>query len=203
MPAWSRPGPPSPAAPVFSPTPWTKRCTAEAECRRTCSRLPGAPFIEGIATSIVEKTHLYFIGPRLPFGRGWTGPSVGRPTPVSAMKRGRFRNKGGLRGMEPAARKIRLLAVALCFVFILSLPAFAERQLGERILSAGSWGADVFELQRELIRAGYEVQATGLFGTQTEAAVIALQLAHGLEPDGRVGPATLAALRSRRRTMEY
>lgn len=105
--------------------------------------------------------------------------------------------------MEPAARKIRLLAVALCFVFILSLPALAERQLGERILSAGSWGADVFELQRELIRAGYEVQATGLFGTQTEAAVIALQLAHGLEPDGRVGPATLAALRSRRRTMEY
>lgn len=88
--------------------------------------------------------------------------------------------------------------------------AFAETEqegrvyrLGDRILTLGSWGADVFELQLELNRAGYDVVADGLFGRQTQLAVLSLQVASGLEPDGIVGPATLAALRSQFGTMEY
>ena len=88
--------------------------------------------------------------------------------------------------------------------------AFAETEqegrvyrLGDRILTLGSWGADVFELQLELNRAGYDVVADGRFGRQTQLAVLSLLAACGLEPDGIVGPATLAELRSQCGTMEY
>lgn len=75
--------------------------------------------------------------------------------------------------------------------------------LGDRILTLGSWGADVFELQLLLRKAGYNIQADGLFGRETQRAVQALQVAYGLEPDGIVGPATLAALRAQHGTIEY
>ena len=85
-----------------------------------------------------------------------------------------------------------LLAVALaCTV---SASGHAQFQLGERILSYGSWGADVFELQRALARIGYVLRSDGHFGKETERAVIAFQIANGLEPDGIVGDKTLAAL---------
>lgn len=75
--------------------------------------------------------------------------------------------------------------------------------LGDRILTLGSWGADVFELQQQLKKAGYNVTADGLYGRETQNAVLSLQVASGLEPDGVVGPATLAALRSKYGTLDY
>ena len=78
-----------------------------------------------------------------------------------------------------------------------------EPQLGERVLSYGSWGADVFHLQLALIEAGYSLAADGHFGSTTRRVVTAFQLAYGLEPDGIVGPETLRALRSSRRTVRY
>lgn len=102
------------------------------------------------------------------------------------------------------------LVVGLLFCLLATHVALAESQdevrvytLGERILTLGSWGADVFELQLELQRAGYDVTADGLYGRQTQAAILSLQVASGLEPDGIVGPATLAALRAKFGTMEY
>lgn len=71
-----------------------------------------------------------------------------------------------------------------------------ERVLGERLLTLGSWGADVFELQRQLIRLGFDIKADGLFGPQTRQAVIQFQTEQGLKPDGIVGPLTLQALKS-------
>ncbi|HEX6972174.1 MAG TPA: peptidoglycan-binding protein [Limnochordia bacterium] len=69
-----------------------------------------------------------------------------------------------------------------------------EWRLGERVLRRGQWGGDVFHLQRLLRAAGYEVEATGTFGPQTEQAVKAFQAAQGLTVDGLAGPATIAAL---------
>lgn len=78
-----------------------------------------------------------------------------------------------------------------------------EYQLGDRVLSYGSWGADVFQLQLELIAAGYKLEADGHFGSNTRRVVTAFQLASGLTPDGVVGPKTLQALRAFRQTHVY
>lgn len=64
-------------------------------------------------------------------------------------------------------------------------------------LRRGEEGDSVVAVQEALLRLGYEPgSADGKFGASTEAAVIAFQQAAGLEADGVVGPATLAALRS-------
>jgi len=46
------------------------------------------------------------------------------------------------------------------------------------------------------VQAKVGVVADGIFGTKTEAAVRAFQSAHGLDPDGIVGPKTWRALDS-------
>lgn len=69
-----------------------------------------------------------------------------------------------------------------------------ERQLGERVLSMGAWGADVFALQMHLRDLGYELQADGLFGPKTRDAVRAFQEQSGIRVTGSVGPETLQAL---------
>lgn len=60
---------------------------------------------------------------------------------------------------------------------------------GPRTLRRGMTGADVKALQTKL-----GVTADGAFGPKTEAAVIAYQKLHHLDPDGAVGPMTRAAL---------
>lgn len=75
--------------------------------------------------------------------------------------------------------------------------------LGARLLKRGCTGEDVRELQKALIRLGFScgsAGADGEFGKQTDAAVTAFQVAAGLEPDGKFGPATLAALNA---ALEY
>ena len=53
----------------------------------------------------------------------------------------------------------------------------------------------VKRIQAALSAAGFDPgKADGLFGSHTEAAVIAFQNADGLTPDGEVGPKTAAAL---------
>jgi murein DD-endopeptidase MepM/ murein hydrolase activator NlpD len=53
----------------------------------------------------------------------------------------------------------------------------------------------VRQLQRGLTRAGYPVTVTGRFNKRTRSAVIRLQRARGLAPDGVVGPRTVAELK--------
>ncbi len=62
------------------------------------------------------------------------------------------------------------------------------------ILREGSEGAQVEYLQLALTRLGYNTKIDGIFGADTRRAVIALQTAYGLTPDGIVGPRTWAIL---------
>jgi len=82
-----------------------------------------------------------------------------------------------------------------------------ERQLGERVLSMGSWGADVFALQMHLRDLGFELQADGLFGPKARDAVGVFQERNGIRVTGSVGPETLEALNDallrRMATMTY
>ncbi len=96
-----------------------------------------------------------------------------------------------LRALKPLAVLSILLAAA-------AVPAHAEPYepvLGERILKLGSWGADVFQLQQDLIRLGHDIVADGLYGSETRRAILSFQLTHNLKADGIVGPETLAMIR--------
>jgi len=106
-----------------------------------------------------------------------------------------------------------LIAALLVCAGLLSAVAAAqtydvqERKLGERVLTLGAWGADVFALQMHLRDLGYELQADGLYGPKTQAAVRDFQERSGIRVTGNVGPETLAALNDallrRMATMTY
>ena len=58
----------------------------------------------------------------------------------------------------------------------------------------GSSGAQVKQLQQELKAAGFKIEADGIFGKKTLAAVKKYQANHKLDVDGIVGPKTMKAL---------
>ena len=62
-----------------------------------------------------------------------------------------------------------------------------DPKLGDRTLRKGNTGSDVTELQKDLMQLGYSLPkygADGDFGSETEKAVKAFQLAYGLTDDG-------------------
>jgi peptidoglycan hydrolase-like protein with peptidoglycan-binding domain len=64
-----------------------------------------------------------------------------------------------------------------------------------RTLRKGQSGADVKTLQTWLTDVGYQVPATGYFGSMTKSAVVQFQTAHGLTPvTGVVGRLTASTL---------
>jgi peptidoglycan hydrolase-like protein with peptidoglycan-binding domain len=69
-------------------------------------------------------------------------------------------------------------------------------RLGDRTLRAGAKGADVKSLQKALIRAGFDVNVDGQYGTATVRAVKRFQRSARLAPSGTAGTKTIAALRS-------
>ena len=75
-----------------------------------------------------------------------------------------------------------------------SHPVYGET--ARKTLRKGSKGADVVYLQQLLNAAGCtpQIEADGIFGSATQAAVMAYQVGHGLSVDGVVGPMTWAAL---------
>ncbi|HHY83687.1 MAG TPA: cell wall hydrolase [Clostridiales bacterium] len=77
---------------------------------------------------------------------------------------------------------------------MLVLPASEAFAAG--VLKLGSRGAEVTQLQQELMNRGYFThwRTTGYFGTITRSAVIRFQRDNGLLVDGIVGPQTRAAL---------
>lgn len=69
-------------------------------------------------------------------------------------------------------------------------------KLGDPTVQTGTISADVKTVQQILAGAGYNVgPIDGIFGPQTQAAVLSFQKSKGLLPDGIVGPQTWAALK--------
>ena len=78
-----------------------------------------------------------------------------------------------------------------------ALGAYAQTQLGSRVISEGMGGWDVAALQFQLAWHGFPSGTiNGSFGSRTEAALLRFQRWAGLPPVGTAGPRTLAALRS-------
>lgn len=76
-------------------------------------------------------------------------------------------------------------------------PPQTEYALGSRLLTKGTEGNDVKQLQEHLLKLGYSLPkygADGDFGLETEAAVRAFQKAEGLEVDGKYGEKSHATL---------
>ena len=84
------------------------------------------------------------------------------------------------------------LALALCLFVLCLAPFLAKAAI---VLEVGSSGANVTKVQNRLIQFGYlSGSADGKYGEKTRDAVILFQKRNGLTADGRVGPATAAAL---------
>ena len=65
------------------------------------------------------------------------------------------------------------------------------------VLKQGASGPEVTALQTALKQLGFDPNGTdGNFGPGTAAALIAFQKSKGLTPDGKAGPATMAALQA-------
>ena len=85
-------------------------------------------------------------------------------------------------------KTLALFLAALCVL----LPWQA---LAATVLEVGSSGSNVTKVQQRLIQYGYlSGTADGKYGADTQAAVRWFQKNNGLTVDGRVGPATAAAL---------
>jgi peptidoglycan hydrolase-like protein with peptidoglycan-binding domain len=83
----------------------------------------------------------------------------------------------------------------LSLVVILSVLGMAGEALAQRVLRQGSRGSDVELVQERLQELEYLYQqADGFFGSATRNAVIQFQQDYRLNPDGVVGPDTVAAL---------
>lgn len=67
--------------------------------------------------------------------------------------------------------------------------------LGQRVLALGAQGKDVWQLQRLLVSLGFDLSLDGRFGGETRDAIRQFQKSHGLQVDGKAGPATVAQLR--------
>ena len=89
-------------------------------------------------------------------------------------------------------RKTRRAALALAALAILAILMPAALAA---VLEVGSSGSDVTAVQKKLIQWGYlSGAADGRYGEKTRNAVTAFQRKNGLTADGRVGPATAAAM---------
>lgn len=75
----------------------------------------------------------------------------------------------------------------------MELPANLPK-VSHMTLRKGDSGGEVQELQELLIRHGHTLEADGVYGTKTRAAVKAFQQKNGLTADGICGPMTWAAL---------
>lgn len=86
--------------------------------------------------------------------------------------------------------------VILGVIFFLVFSSLAYAALGDRLLTKGSRGPEVVELQERLSMLGYQVgPADGIFGPKTQAGVRLFQKEHGLTVDGIAGPNTIRELK--------
>ena len=80
----------------------------------------------------------------------------------------------------------------ILMTILVLIPAIA---FAATVLEVGSRGDDVTKVQKRLIQYGYmDGTADGRYGEKTRDAVMYFQRKNGLTVDGKVGPATAAAL---------
>lgn len=95
-------------------------------------------------------------------------------------------------------RKTRFIIVALLFVFmaVSILPSQAlAGDYGTTLLKSGSKGQTVSSLQQDLTALGYNTYGIdGIFGANTQKAVVAFQQSKGITADGLVGTQTKTTL---------
>ena len=92
------------------------------------------------------------------------------------------------------SKKKLCLAAAILFA-VNSLLICAAQSVGAASYQKGASGQKVTEIQTKLKNWGYyDGTVDGVFGSGTEKAVKKFQQKNGLTADGKVGPATLAAL---------
>ena len=87
-------------------------------------------------------------------------------------------------------RVFRMLTMLLVVMFVGSSASAAELRIGDE-------GAEVTEIQGQLIELGYDVLADGAFGPAMADAVKSFQASHGIKSNGIVDPTTYAALLGR------
>lgn len=90
----------------------------------------------------------------------------------------------------------KLWVGGLALILALVLTSVAYGALGDRLLSKGSNGPEVTELQKRLAQLGYPVGSLdGKFGAKTQSAVRQFQKDQGLKIDGLAGTATISELK--------
>lgn len=83
---------------------------------------------------------------------------------------------------------------------VVGVVAIASSAIAQAVLQRNDEGPGVSQLQRDLQSANlYDGPITGFYGDLTEQAVIQLQIASRLQPDGVFGPLTQSALSRRLR----
>ena len=83
---------------------------------------------------------------------------------------------------------MRQRALACLLIFVIIAVLFPINAYGASLLKYGSRGNEVEKLQQQLIKLGYlKGKADGIFGPQTQAAVIKFQKDYKLKQDGIVG----------------
>lgn len=102
-----------------------------------------------------------------------------------------------LRGLAEGARRLEIAAIDRAGRKKFEVAEFlvdSSEKLGEKLVTAGARGEDVRQLQQRLRDAGLNVEVSGTFDSETEAAVREFQTREDLPVTGSVGNATLAAL---------
>lgn len=87
-------------------------------------------------------------------------------------------------------RFFRTLTMALVVMFVSSTALAAEFRMGDE-------GAEIAEIQGQLIELGYDLVADGAFGPAMADAIKSFQASRGIKPNGMVDSVTYSALLGR------
>ena len=90
-------------------------------------------------------------------------------------------------------KKIVSMGIAAALIMAVPVQALAANDdvTREEVLMKGDQDEWVVELQDALRKEGFfDMQSTGYFGTDTEAAVLKFQEYHEMSQDGKAGPVT-------------